>query len=416
MHNRYIIPFIFGYLIGFSLFLVLKLRSSRDNHIKINKEYFKGYPRIYVGVLTTPQTWKTRGISILRTWGKYFGSDINFFMGKNGGNINSSLIINLNTLDVYPPQKKSFMMLKFMYDNFIDKYDWFIRADDDVYIFHDNLNDFLIKLDSSKTYYIGRQGFGLPHERDQLGLTKNGFCMGGTSIIISKMTLKKIGKHIFECLKLVVSSHEDTEIGRCVFKFANTTCINVKQVKKNFIHGKFRVKHFLNNKSMQKYMDIISLHPIRNYRNFIKLFQKEEKIAIYKDVINIDRLKKALYSISRKKLQNEHINREFTIINLGDERIKNTKLLYLFILLKLSKFIRNDINGIILNRLNLICNCSVRSSSLTGVYLSQDIEALRLDIIVHTISDNNSIPLTCREGIHYFKLETPIIDEWIVES
>lgn len=33
--------------------------------------------------------------------------------------------------DSYPPQKKSFLMLKFIHDHFGDEYEWFMRADDD---------------------------------------------------------------------------------------------------------------------------------------------------------------------------------------------------------------------------------------------------------------------------------------------
>uniref|UniRef100_A0A8C5RA84 Hexosyltransferase n=1 Tax=Laticauda laticaudata TaxID=8630 RepID=A0A8C5RA84_LATLA len=41
--------------------------------------------------------------------------------------------------DSYPPQKKSFMMLKYMHDHYLDKYEWFMRADDDVYVKGDKL-------------------------------------------------------------------------------------------------------------------------------------------------------------------------------------------------------------------------------------------------------------------------------------
>lgn len=57
--------------------------------------------------------------------------------------------------DRYPPQKKSFMMLHYMYEHFIDKFEWFLRADDDVFIKPDKLEKFLRRIDSSKAQFIG---------------------------------------------------------------------------------------------------------------------------------------------------------------------------------------------------------------------------------------------------------------------
>jgi chondroitin sulfate synthase len=65
-------------------------------------------------------------------------------------------VVALNGVDdSYPPQKKSFMMLHYMYENFIDKFEWFLRADDDVFIKPDKLEKFLRRVDSSKAQFIG---------------------------------------------------------------------------------------------------------------------------------------------------------------------------------------------------------------------------------------------------------------------
>lgn len=65
-------------------------------------------------------------------------------------------VVGLNGVDdSYPPQKKSFMMLHYMYEHFIDKFEWFLRADDDVFIKSDKLEKFLRRVDSSKAQFIG---------------------------------------------------------------------------------------------------------------------------------------------------------------------------------------------------------------------------------------------------------------------
>ncbi|VDM99879.1 unnamed protein product, partial [Onchocerca ochengi] len=45
--------------------------------------------------------------------------------------------------DIYPPQKKSFVMLKWMADHYLDDFDWFMRADDDLYVRGEQLETLL---------------------------------------------------------------------------------------------------------------------------------------------------------------------------------------------------------------------------------------------------------------------------------
>lgn len=48
------------------------------------------------------------------------------------------------------------MMLHYMYEHFIDKFEWFARADDDVFVRTDKLEKFLRSIDSSKPQFIGK--------------------------------------------------------------------------------------------------------------------------------------------------------------------------------------------------------------------------------------------------------------------
>lgn len=50
-------------------------------------------------------------------------------------------------------------MLHYMYEHFIDKFEWFARADDDVFMRTDKLEHFLRSIDSSKPQFIGEYQF-----------------------------------------------------------------------------------------------------------------------------------------------------------------------------------------------------------------------------------------------------------------
>lgn len=131
-----------------------------------------------------------------------------------------------NVDDSYPPQKKSFMMLKYMHDHYLDKYEWFMRADDDVYIKSEKLESFLRSLNSSEAIFLGQTGMGARDELGKLALEPGeNFCMGGPGVIMSREVLRRMVPHIRECLQEMYTTHEDVEVGRCVRRFAKVQCV-----------------------------------------------------------------------------------------------------------------------------------------------------------------------------------------------
>ena len=66
---------------------------------------------------------------------------------------------------------------------------------------------------------------GTKEEFGKLALGENeNFCMGGPGIILSRETIALFTPHIKTCLKNFYTTHEDVELGRCVHRFANTSC------------------------------------------------------------------------------------------------------------------------------------------------------------------------------------------------
>lgn len=116
-------------------------------------------------------------------------------------------------------------MLKYIHDNYIDRYEWFLRADDDVYVRADRLESLLRSIDSRKPRFIGQTGRGNTEEFGTLSLDSDeNFCMGGPGVILSRETLKRIAPYIDECLGRLYTNHEDVELGRCVRRFAGVSC------------------------------------------------------------------------------------------------------------------------------------------------------------------------------------------------
>lgn len=96
---------------------------------------------LYVGVMTAQKYLGSRALAAQRTWARFIPGRVEFFSSQQSPNAGMSqpppplpVIALPGVDDSYPPQKKSFMMIKYMHDHYLDKYEWFMRADDDVYI------------------------------------------------------------------------------------------------------------------------------------------------------------------------------------------------------------------------------------------------------------------------------------------
>ncbi|XP_054667207.1 chondroitin sulfate synthase 3-like [Grus americana] len=192
--------------------------------------YAKPRNFLYVGVMTAQKYLGSRAVAAQRTWAPSVPGRVEFFSSQGSaappGLPRLPVVALPGVDDSCPPQKKSFMMIKYMHDRYLDKYEWFMRADDDVYIKGEKLEEFLHSLNSSKPLYLGPTGLGNIEELGKLGLEPGeNFCMGGPGMIFSREVLRRMVPHIGECLGEMYTTHEDVEVGRCVRRFGGTQCV-----------------------------------------------------------------------------------------------------------------------------------------------------------------------------------------------
>ena len=93
---------------------------------------------LFVGVMTAQKYLSTRATAVYETWGRELPGRIAFFTSATSippENRKDLPLVRLKGVDdSYPPQKKSFLMLQYMWENYGNKFEWFLRADDDVYV------------------------------------------------------------------------------------------------------------------------------------------------------------------------------------------------------------------------------------------------------------------------------------------
>ena len=129
--------------------------------------------------------------------------------------------------------QKSFSMMRYVHDHYVDDYEWFLRLDDDAYVNIERLTSILRRIDSSKPRYIGSPGFG----RDNNDYIEDEmvYCMGGPGMIFSRKTLKLLSPNLGECLRNgLMTEHEDIELARCIRHHVGIGCTKSYQMSQLF--------------------------------------------------------------------------------------------------------------------------------------------------------------------------------------
>lgn len=127
---------------------------------------------------------------------------------------------------------------------------------------------------------------GTKDELGKLSLGENeNFCMGGPGIILSRETLSRFTPHIKDCLKNFYTYHEDVELGRCVHKYANTSCTwsyEMQHILYN--HPNKTAGYQARNLVSTDILRAASLHSIKD----IRVFARVHNFALQRRMIELE--------------------------------------------------------------------------------------------------------------------------------
>lgn len=202
--------------------------------------------KLLVGIMTAEKYLPTRARAVYETWGTSV-TEILFFVGADCNTSHPAVrhlpIVKLPGIpdNVYPPQKKVFAVLQYMKEHYLEKFQWFMRADDDIYIRGDKLQDLLSSFNPNEMIYLGRAGTGKAEDIKRLGLRSHErYCMGGPGVVFSNAALRALAPHLDRCLRAVDVYNEenpdnpwyneDVELGRCVSRVINIQCSTSAEV------------------------------------------------------------------------------------------------------------------------------------------------------------------------------------------
>ena len=179
------------------------IRLEHPTHLR---QEYRLRKTLFVGVLSSQMYLATRAKAMFETWGQDV-SMLAFFVGEDcivPSELSHLPVIKLPGVPdaVYPPLKKAFAVMQYMYEHYVDDYDWFIRADDDIYLRGNKLIELLNMMDAGELISLGRAGEGGAEDTDRLNLLKHEkYCMGGPGMIFSRGMMVALGPYLDLCLK-----------------------------------------------------------------------------------------------------------------------------------------------------------------------------------------------------------------------
>jgi hypothetical protein len=139
-----------------ALIFMVGIRQFRRNHkIPIRFQNNLTQVRVFCFVLTAPKYFNTRARAVNSTWGRRCNGL--FFITESSNDTRGlpiAPIANLTPGYEHLTQK-SVSALQYAYEYHFNNFDWFVKADDDTYIFMENLKAFLRKQNSSEPVTFG---------------------------------------------------------------------------------------------------------------------------------------------------------------------------------------------------------------------------------------------------------------------
>lgn len=162
--------------------------------------------RILCWIMTGPKNLDTKAIHVKYSWARHCNTAL--FMSSSTNN--SFPTVGLGTREgrdqLYWKTIKAF---QYVHKNYLEKADWFLKADDDTFIVVENLRWMLSNFTSDQPIYFGKRF---------KPFAKQGYMSGGAGYVLSKEALKRFVEGFRNGTCQHTTSVEDLALGQCMEK------------------------------------------------------------------------------------------------------------------------------------------------------------------------------------------------------
>ncbi len=252
----------------------LSFETSRQTKIEnsslILNRNFKS-STLFCFILTTAENLKSKTKLIRNTWARLCDNHRFITILPKGLAKNSTEIVydRLNILQ--PPGLKEdkyslltdkvYLSIKYIYEKY-NNYDWYLKADDDTFIFINNLRNFLANKNSSMPVTYGY---------DFKVIVENGYHSGGAGYVLSRESLLRLGKKLNQNYKFCPNTGtEDVDIAQCLRLLKVYPYKSIDNAQRERFHPMDLAYHFEG--YFPDWLYSYSSNQVKNVRLIFKLF------------------------------------------------------------------------------------------------------------------------------------------------
>lgn len=186
-------------------------RITNSDYIVLGKDALSHWMsqkiRILCWIMTHPGNLQTKAIHVNATWVKRCSTVL--FMSSENTDFPTIAVVDHEGRDHL--WRKTRGAFEYISKHYLDKADWFLKADDDTYVIMENVRKLVSLYDPEKPIFFGRRfkSFGRK------------YTSGGAGYVLSRKAVKLLTEDAFKDTKLCKSAThvgypEDVEIGRCL--------------------------------------------------------------------------------------------------------------------------------------------------------------------------------------------------------
>uniref|UniRef100_A0AC35THU2 N-acetylgalactosaminide beta-1,3-galactosyltransferase n=1 Tax=Rhabditophanes sp. KR3021 TaxID=114890 RepID=A0AC35THU2_9BILA len=221
--------------------------SDNGEVFKIVSDKLKNEVKVFCIIITTPKYKETRAIPQIKT----FLKRCNNFMYASSVEDKSIRAFKAFPKDHYKfGYAKTRAGLKKAYKKYGDKYDWYLKIDDDSYVILESLRAFLINKNASEPQY---HGFRLTFTTNS---QKFDYHQGG-AYVMSRATVKALvnGGFSHVCRKQP-DGYDDREIGECLKKM-NISATDARDINNKLIFVPSNPLQFTSSSNVPKVVEFL---------------------------------------------------------------------------------------------------------------------------------------------------------------
>ncbi|XP_037136682.1 chondroitin sulfate synthase 2 [Syngnathus acus] len=243
---------------------------------------------LFVGVLTSKNTINTLGVAVNRTISHHLDTVVFFTGTYNRKAPHGMFVVSHGDERLI---WNMFQTMRYIYEHYINTYDWFYFVQDDAYTEADRIKDLVGHLSINEDVYMGGP------EEFIGGEMEGSYCYGGFGYLLSRTLLLRLQPFLENCRNDILSARPDEWLGRCIIDYTATNCVSDVQGL-HYHHYQLEKNSDPSKEQSEQFRRALTVHPVSDPEEMYRLHRHFTEIELQKTYDEIAKLQAEIKNVS----------------------------------------------------------------------------------------------------------------------